>query len=174
MLLKKLRDDDLFLFFFTVLTVLASRLPFLLPGYGFDPDAWGVAFISRQIATTGTYYVSRFPGYPVQEFFYSIIWKSGPLLMNGMTALLSGLATAFFALSMKKMEFAQPFFSALVFAFVPVVYVNSVTSIDYVWALCFVLGSLYCVLSDRPVFAGLLLGLAIPALGNFVGNQKTK
>ena len=77
MLLKKLLDDDLFLFFSTALTVLISRLSFLLPGYGFDPDAWGVAFVSRQIANTGPYYVSRFPGYPVQELLYSSIWQGG-------------------------------------------------------------------------------------------------
>ena len=46
-------------------------------------------------------------------------------------------------------------------AFTPQVYINSSNTTDYVWALAFILGSLYFVLLGRPLMAGILLGLAI-------------
>ena len=58
--------------------VFASRLPFLGPGYGFDPDAWRVAFAARDIVTSGHYEASRFPGYPVQEIASALLLRGGP------------------------------------------------------------------------------------------------
>jgi hypothetical protein len=42
------------------LTVLLARLPFLDAGYGANVDAWPVARVARDIATSGDYSVSRF------------------------------------------------------------------------------------------------------------------
>jgi hypothetical protein len=42
-----------------------------------------------------------------------------------------------------------------------VVYIASTTTMDYVWALAFVLAALYFALGRRPVVAGVLLGAAI-------------
>lgn len=50
-----------------LVVVLFSRLPFLDAGYGVNADAWRVARAAHEIATTGQYSVSRFPGYPIQE-----------------------------------------------------------------------------------------------------------
>ena len=47
--------------------VFLSRVPFLLPGYGWDSDAWLIAGTARKIAQTGRYHESRLPGYPVHE-----------------------------------------------------------------------------------------------------------
>src|ERR1044072_3575678 len=48
--------------------VLLSRLPFLSPGAGNDDDGWFLVNAPREIAATGRYTTSRFPGYPVQEW----------------------------------------------------------------------------------------------------------
>src|ERR1044072_1713315 len=48
--------------------VLLSRLPFLSPGAGNDDDGWFLVNAAREIAATGRYTTSRFPGYPVQEW----------------------------------------------------------------------------------------------------------
>ena len=50
--------------------------------------------------------------------------------------------------------------AALGFALVPVVYVGSVQSMDYAWALAFAMAALYALVSERPLLAGVLLGLA--------------
>ena len=159
-------NSPLLLFFATSFIVLLTRVPFLLPGYGTDPDAWGVAYIARYISQANQYAVSRFPGYPLQELSYALIWQGGPLLMNGITAIMSGLAAGFFVLVGKKLashalKDGVVFLGALIFAFTPVIYLNSVNSMDYVWAIAFILGGLYFALSDRAMLAGLFLGLAI-------------
>lgn len=151
--------------------VFLTRIPFLLPGYGIDPDAWGVAYIARQISWTHQYSVSRFPGYPLQELTYSLFWRGGPLILNGITALMSGFAAGFLALigmnlatqssNTRVQLIGTPVLGALLFAITPVVYLNSVNSMDYIWAIAFILGSLYFIISGRITLAGLLLGMAI-------------
>jgi len=157
-----IQDNEIFFFGFTCLIIFVSRLPFIFEEYGTDPDAWGVVFAARMIsARGGGYYVSRFPGNPLQEYTYSLLWRGGPLVLNGMTALLSGAAAAFLVLSVKKLGGQLPLLTGLAFACIPVVYINSVNSMDYLWAECFVLGSLYFLLKDRAIVSGLFLGLAI-------------
>ncbi len=152
---------EIFLFISVAMIVFITRLPFLFPGYGTDPDGWGVVYVANRIASTGAYLVSRFPGYPVQEIGYSFIWQGGPWVVNGITALLSGFGAAFLALSIKKLGYKYAIVSGLAFAFVPVVYINSINAMDYMWAMAFILGSLYFILLEKPIVAGVFLGIAI-------------
>lgn len=148
-------------FVIVIVLVLLSRLPFLGAGYGTDPDAWALADAARRIATTGEYVASRLPGYPIPEFVCSLLWKGGPLALNGMTALLSAAASAFFMAVLRRLESKDALPATLAFALTPVVFINSVNSMDYAWALMFILASYYCLLLNRPLAAGLLLGLAV-------------
>lgn len=141
--------------------VYLSRIPFLNAGYGTDWDAWAMALAARSIALTGHYSASRLPGYPVVEFFYSLLWQSGPIAFNTVTALLSAIGIGFFALTLRFLRVQHWFIASLALASIPVVYINSTTSMDYIWAMAFSLASLYFVYTDRPLVAGLLLGLAI-------------
>ncbi|NDK16308.1 MAG: hypothetical protein COY42_10580 [Armatimonadetes bacterium CG_4_10_14_0_8_um_filter_66_14] len=141
--------------------VFATRVPFLSAGYGNDIDAWGVANTARHIATTHHYATSRFPGYPVQEFICSLIWRGGPSVLNGATAILGAMGVAFFALSIRTLGSSDVLLGSLALALTPVVYINSTNSLDYVWAMAFTLASLHFVLSRRLMAAGVLLGLAI-------------
>jgi hypothetical protein len=141
--------------------VFLSRLPFLPAGYGVDVDGWRFAAVARNIAVTGQYGYSRVPGHPFQEIIASFFWKEGPSVLNGMTALMSAVAAIFFALIMKRLGFKNYLLPALAFAFTPLIYINSTNSMDYVWALALILGSLYFVLGGKPIFAGIFLGLAI-------------
>ena len=78
-----------------------------------------------------------------------------------MTALLSGIGCAFFALSMKVLGRKDPVLAGLALGFVPVVYIYSTMSVDSVWALAFTLAALYFVLVRRSLLAGVALGMAI-------------
>ena len=138
-----------------------SRVPFLGAGYGTQPDAWRVALIARSIALTGEYSASRLPGYPIQEILCSLFWQGGPWALNGLTALFSGIASGFFALSLKTLGSNRYILGSLALSFVPVIYVNSTMSLDNIWALAFILASLYFALINRPVIAGIFLGFAI-------------
>jgi hypothetical protein len=141
--------------------VLLSRFPFLDAGYGNDWDAWAIASTAKHLSLTGEYAASRLPGYPVPEFAYSLIWRAGPLALNGLTAVLSAIGIAFFSLSLRQLGYKSIILPSLALAFIPVVYINSTTSMDYVWALSFILASLYFMIIRYPFTSGVLLGVAI-------------
>jgi hypothetical protein len=146
---------------FLCVVVLMSRMPFLAQGYGTDADAWRIAVAAKAIANSGQYAASRLPGYPIPELTYSLLWGRGPLVFNGVTALFSALSVLAFALIMRRVGSGQHMYGAVAFAFAPVVYISSTTSMDYMWAAAFLLGGVYLALDRRPAGAGALLGLAI-------------
>ena len=145
-----------------VFVILVSRIPFLSTGYGSEPDAWRLANVSRNISVNNEYrHMSRYPGHPVQELFCSLIWKGGPVALNGVTALLSSIAFLLFSLMLKKIKIDNYLLLTYAFAFTPVIYINSINSMDYMWALSFVLASFYFAVQKRIVLSGILMGLAI-------------
>ncbi len=142
--------------------VLLSRLPFLSAGYGRDPDAFRVVSAARLIAETGEYTASRLPGYPLHEYLLAFTSaKDDPFTSNALTAVSSVIAFVFFALILRYFMVKPYLLLSLAFAAVPVIYINSVTTMDYLFALALMLASLYFTLLNRPLLAGLMLGLAI-------------
>lgn len=143
------------------LLVLATRLPFLHAGYGAEEDAWGTVLAAFHTATTGVYEYSRLPGHPVHEFACTLLWGSGPFVFNLATAFFGAIAVYFFGRSLQVLGFSQYILASLAFAFVPVVFISSTYSIDYMWAMAFLMAALYLVLCDKAFAAGICLGLAI-------------
>ena len=143
--------------------VTLSRIPFLSRNYGFDGDAWNVAYTARLIAEEGTYRYSRPPGYPIQEYVCSLLWKFGPLALNTLTALFSAAAAMLFFMTLRALGFPRRdgVLAAIALAFVPVIYINSTVTLDYVWALAFLVASLFATVRGRPALAGIALGAAI-------------
>lgn len=157
--------------------VVVSRLPFLGPGYGLDPDAWRFAEAAREMVRAGTYRESRLPGYPVPEIAYALTaglvegatdteppsggYGSLALPFNALVALLSGIAAVAFGSALARMGARDPWAGALALAFTPVVYVQSTGAMDYVWTLAFLMLALERAVAGRSVAAGLLCGVAI-------------
>jgi len=140
--------------------VLLSRLPFLDAGYGLNIDAWRVARAAREIATTGEYTVSRFPGYPIQEITCALFWRGGPCALNALTAVFSAVAATAFAAIVRKLGCRDWFLAGLALAATPIFFVSSVCSKDYMWGLAFALLSFLGALNCWPAVAGAFLGLA--------------
>ncbi|HSG99677.1 MAG TPA: glycosyltransferase family 39 protein, partial [candidate division Zixibacteria bacterium] len=138
---------------------LLSRLPFLDAGYG-APDAWRVVRAARAIAG-GAYEYSRMPGFPVHEFTSSLFVGLGPVGLNALTALFSALAAGFVALLVRGSGRGGALYAGLALALVPVFYTQSAQTLDTPWAVAFMTASLYCALTERPLAAGVALGLAI-------------
>jgi len=159
--LERFFKTDSFKFWLFALAIFLSRLPFLSQGYGLDGDSWSVAITARNIAQTGVYEVSRFPGYPVQEFISALVYNGTAWRLNLITALISTIGILFFALTLNTWKFKYVFLASAALAFVPIIYINSTTTIDYVWALSFILISLSCIARYNAVFAGIFLGIAI-------------
>ncbi len=146
---------------FLVALVLISRLPFIGDGYGLDGDAWSLAITAQHLKNTGEYTASRLPGYPVHEFLCSMFINYGYFGLNLISALFSVIAVLFFALSLKILRFKYIFLAAFTFSMVPIFYIHSTTTIDYVIALSFVLGGMYFLLKNNIIIAGIFIGLAI-------------
>ena len=140
--------------------VLLSRLPFLDAGYGVSPDAWRVARVAREMSATGEYAVSRFPGYPLHEIICSVFWRGGPSVLNGLSAFFSAIAATAFAAITRKLGCRDWFLAGLAVAMTPIFFVSSVSSKDYIWALAFVLLSVFFALNGRAFSAGVFLGVA--------------
>lgn len=146
------------------LFVFFSRLPFLDAGYGNDPDAWQMANVAQHLAHTGEYAASRLPGYPLPEFVYSLFSLVGlgkPIIFNSATALLSSVGFLLFSLILKICGSKDYVLGGLALAFTPVVFINSTNSMDYIWALTFILASTFFVLIDKTLIGAVFLGLAI-------------
>jgi hypothetical protein len=144
-----------------ILILALLRLPFLDAGYGVNVDAWRVANVARQLATTGEYEVSRLPGYPVQEMVCALFWRGGPAALNALSAMFSlAAALAVWAIG-RECKCRDSLLLALALGCTPVFFINSVTAKDYVWAVSFVLWALWAALKNKPVLCGILLGLAI-------------
>lgn len=143
------------------LIVLASRLPFLHAGYGVDGDAWRVADAARCMCAEKTFCSSRVPGHPVSDILSALAYPGGPMAVNGLSALWSAIAVVLMAHCLSLMGVrSAPWFSLAV-AFTPGFYIASVTSLDYAWAMAFILLSLFFILKNRPVGAGIMLALAV-------------
>ncbi|MEX0965785.1 MAG: hypothetical protein WD077_00980 [Bacteroidia bacterium] len=140
--------------------VLMSRLPFLSSGFGMDPDSWNMALVARHIAETGHYVTSRLPGYPMPELLYAILPESY-FIFNLISAVFSAVATVFFFLLLRHFRLPFPFLFALAFSFVPIIYINSVSSVDYMWAMAFILAGNYFAVKNEFLLAGLLLGISL-------------
>jgi hypothetical protein len=141
--------------------VLLSRLPFLGAGYGLHWDAWGNAKMAGEIAETGQYTMARRPGAPVYELTSALFSWGGPWALNGLSTL-GGIACVWiFAVLARTYQCRDWLLAASAFAFSPVMYVNSVTAKDFTFACALVLLSALLIVKNRPVAAGVPLGLAM-------------
>src|SRR5262245_10243462 len=143
--------------------VLVTRLPFLGPGAGNDIDGWYLVSAAREMVATGRYTRSRFPGYPVQEWLASWIARAGggPVAMNVLSALAAAAAALLLARILRRLGARDAVLAGFALAFVPAAYVASVSAMDYLIAVAFLLAACDARLAGRPWLAGVWLGLAI-------------
>jgi hypothetical protein len=141
--------------------VFLSRIPFLAAGFGADPDAWRIANAANEIHDSGTYASSRLPGYPVVEFALSLTGVHQAWQCNIITAVLTAGAAVCLVLLTLRFGIRNGNAAAIAFVFTPVVFVASVTTMDYLWALFFALASLTALAYRRYTVAAILMGVAI-------------
>ncbi len=143
------------------LAVVLTRLPFIGAGYGIDPDAWRVFNSARRLFDTGVYYPSRHLGAPVQEFTTALFTQGGPWAVNGISCAMSAVSAVAFATWLRRLSVKNDLALAFALVCVPVVYIASTSTIDYVWALAFVLCAVVFATDGKALLSGLCAGLAI-------------
>jgi hypothetical protein len=148
---------------FVVLTVafFAVRLPWVGYGHGTDPDAWRVAMTARYLLDHGDFFPSRLPGNPLHELTMTLFIAGGWVATNVATAVASLVGVWLFARIVNALEVPNRGLLVIGFAFTPLLIINSISTMDYMWTLTLLLGAYYAVIKDRPVLAGIILGLAV-------------
>ncbi len=148
---------QLFLLF---VLVMLSRVPFLNHGYGLDPDAYRITAAGQYIAETEKFICLRPPCHPLPVLTYAALVPTSSLVFNTITAILGALAAAAFSLALKMVGARNSLIAGAALAAVPLIYINSTNSMDYIWALSFALFSVCAATWGYNILAGVMLGIA--------------
>ncbi len=140
---------------------LLLRAPYLNYGHGTDPDAWRVALTAHELLDTGRYFPSRLPGNPLHELMMTPLVAGGWIATNLATALVSLLGVYLFARIVQHLKLPNAAVVTAGFAFTPLLFINSIATMDYMWTLTAVLAAYYATLKGQPLIAGVCLGLAV-------------
>jgi hypothetical protein len=126
------------------------RLPFINYGHGTDPDAWRVALTAHHLLDTGKYLPSRLPGNPLHEILTTIFIPGGWIATNLATAAVSLLGVYVFIRLINHLQLPNRGVLTIAFAFTPLLFINSIATMDYMWALTASLGAVTgCVASGN-------------------------
>lgn len=149
-------------FLLLLLALILTRLPFFGSGYGADEDAWRVARASSNIWQTGHYEVSREPGYPLYEIANAPLWALGgswAMSLATFVAFLFSLWAFYRLLNLTQARSRKVL--VLLFAFLPLFWPNSATSMDYIWDLALLLWAAVFLFQGRSILAFSLIGLSV-------------
>ncbi len=148
---------------FAVLAVVfvAARIPWIGIGYGADPDAWRVALSADHLLSHGEYLPSRLPGFPLEEFVTVPLVRFGWVWTNLSTVCISLVGVYLFAKLLVELKLPARGLLTPAFAFTPLLWINSVLTMDYMWSLTMILACYLALIRRRPLLAGVCIGLAI-------------
>jgi len=166
---KDILDCDLTKFpavVYLALIFFISRAPFLNLGFSAftsptDLDVFAVVNSAYLLRYGHVYAVSRFPGYPFYEIFNSLLIGGGWILTNAATALMSFIALILFGKILNIFKIRNKALLLLTFAFIPVVWINSTITMDYMWGLMFILLACFFAFTGKYRSAGIVFGFAI-------------
>ena len=150
------------------LAFLMTRIPLLNLGYGKDPDAWRVAVSALYLKHYHIYQTSRFPGYPLSEFVNSIVIQYGWVVTNSITMMLSLASVITFGKILDIIEIEKRGLLTVTYAFMPILWINSTNTMDYMWGLTLLIISWYFSLKKNYLLSSILMGLAISSRINLV------
>ncbi|WP_340817856.1 EpsG family protein [Methanolobus sp. WCC4] len=130
-------------------------------GFGDDPDSWRIAVSAFYLKNTGVYFPSRFPGYPFPEYLNSVLINYGWFATNTLTMIITLISIYAFGKILLELNVKNKGILFLTYAFVPLIWINSTNTMDYMWAMCFIMLSICTLLESRYVLSAALFGLAI-------------
>ncbi|MDH3366068.1 MAG: glycosyltransferase family 39 protein, partial [Thermoplasmata archaeon] len=138
-----------------------SRVILLNTGFGLDADAWRIANTAHDLNNLQVYHTSRSFGFPLPEIIDSLVINYEWVATNSLTMVLSLVSVIFFAKILNEWNVENKGIIVVAYCFMPILWINSANSMDYMWALTFIILSWFSVLKDKYLLAGVMLGLAI-------------
>jgi hypothetical protein len=145
-----------------MLTVALAYLPFLFFGYGSDGDTANVLNTVQSLIVNHTYLMSRVPGHVPQEIGATLLTLiGGSVLSNAGSLLMALLALYSFLRICRYFRIPHAKLLFLLFAFQPILWAHATYTIDYVWALAFLLLGFDLVLEERLFWGSIVWGLAV-------------
>ncbi|VVB93621.1 Uncharacterised protein [uncultured archaeon] len=169
MALKLNLDIDLTRFphiIYLLVIFVASRLPFLDLGFSAftsptDSDVLAVVNSAYLLRYYHIYAVSRFPGSPFFELYNSLLIGGGWLATNTATMIFSFFAVILFGKILNILDIKNKSILLITFAFIPVIWINSTITMDYMWGLGFLLLAFYLAFAGKYNYSGIALSFAI-------------
>lgn len=143
------------------LVVLLTRLPFLSPGFGLQPDGWRVGLAARAMWASGGYVASRYGANPLHELLAALLLPGLPLALNFVSALSAALLAVVVAEGLRPTAPHLAPWAGWASVSWPIVWVESVASKDYLLGAMLLAAAVLAAHRRRPVLAGVALGLAL-------------
>jgi len=143
------------------------HVPLIFSGFG-EPDGWRTGLAALGWGKGLGYEPSRFPGFPVVELTYGVIaefspWESLWIYTNLSTLILTLVGIYFYYQIVLYHKISHPLTTVLLLYFIPAVFVNASSSMDYLWTITFILIAYWSLLQKRPTIGGIFLGFSIGA-----------
>lgn len=167
---KNLLDSDLTKFpaiIFLAIIFFISRAPFIDLGFSAftnpatDLDVLAVVNSAYLLRYAHVYAVSRFPGSPFYEIINSLLIDGGWVATNTATAVVSLICVILFGKILNILEIKNKAMLLITFTLMPVIWINSTITMDYMWGLMFILVAFYFMLTEKYYFSGIALSFAI-------------
>ncbi|MDO9098848.1 MAG: hypothetical protein Q7U60_12105 [Candidatus Methanoperedens sp.] len=168
MLRKDILDCDLTKFpavVYLALLFFISRIPFIALGFSAftsptDQDVLAVVNSAYLLRYEHVYAVSRFPGSPFYEIINSLLIGGGWMATNAATAIVSFFSVLLFGKILNILEIKNKALLLVTFTFIPVIWINSTITMDYMWSLMFLLSAFFFMFKERYVYSGIALSFA--------------
>lgn len=161
MLTEYLRENDRIFIYILMPAILLSRLPLIIHGFGAHSDTWRMGITAHNLFYYREYFPSRSTGYPIPEFLYSIAIPFGPLGTNLLSLTAGIISILIFYNILDYYDSSRKRLLVVTFSFLPLIWITSTTTIDYLYALAFILLTWYLLLRNRELLAGVAFGAAI-------------
>lgn len=144
---------------FSMLSVFLLYIPLLFLGFGTDSDTYTALNAWNYFLKNNDYVPSRLPGYVIHEIGIYYATKYGDSFLSNLVTLLFAIVLCVFLIKLAK-YYSIPTSSVLLVILNPVFIVNSTSTVDYVWALCFFVIGFYLLIQKKILCSSLTFAMA--------------
>lgn len=147
---------------YVILLAFLLYLPLTFLGPGFSECSYGLINTAQTLIQQHKYVPSRYPGFVVHELATALLFMIGDSLLTNLGTLVMSLLTIYFFIKICAYHnIPHKYLLAIFMVIHPLYYVASTFTIDYLWALGFLLIGYTLVTKSRYILAGIFWGLAI-------------